>query len=85
MHRTIVLGVPTQIREYRECYQNLQLFAVTGISSICYGHIQNFRLRTQGVPVRNSDSREVSRNSLMPRSLKFELRFFFTVMFVYGN
>ena len=85
MHWTIVLGVPTQVREYGECYQNSQPFAVTGISSTCYGRIQNSRLRTLGVPVSNSDSREALRNSHMPRSSKFELRFFFTVMFPYTN
>ena len=37
----------------------------------------NFRLRTLGVPVRNSDSREASRNSLTPRSPKLQLRIFF--------
>ena len=51
-----VVGVPTLVREYSECYQNSQLFAVTGISSTYYGHIQHFRLRTLGVPVSNSDS-----------------------------
>ena len=50
---------------------------MTGISSTYYGCIQNFRLRTLGVPVRNSDSREASRNSLMPRSSKLKLRIFF--------
>ena len=47
----------------------------------------NFRLRTLGVPVRNSDSREASRNSLTPRSPKLQLRIFFlfTVTFTYGN
>ena len=48
-------------------------------------HFKNFRLRTLGVPVSNSDSQEASRNSLMARSSKIELRFFVTVMFVYGN
>ena len=51
-----VVGVPTLVREYSECYQNSQLLAVTGISSTCYGRIQNFRLRTLGVPVSNSNS-----------------------------
>ena len=68
-----VVGVPTLVREYSECYQNSQRFAVTGISSTCYVRIQNFRLRTLGVPVRNGDSREASRNSPTPRSSKFEL------------
>ena len=45
-----------QVREYRESYQNSQPFTVTGITSTYYGHIQNFRLRTLGVPVSNSDS-----------------------------
>ena len=50
----------------------------------------NFRLRTLGVPVRNSDSREASRNLLTPRSPKLQLRIFFflflfTVTFTYGN
>ena len=53
---TIVLGVPTQVHEYRESSQNSQAFAVTGISSTYYGRIQNFRLHTLGVPVSNSDS-----------------------------
>ena len=59
-----VVGVPTLVHEYSECYQNSQLFAVTGISSTYYGRIQNFRLRTLGVPVSNSDLREASQNSL---------------------
>ena len=59
-----VVGVPTLVCKYRECYQNLQLFAVTGISSTYYGRIQHFRLRTLGVPVSNSNSREDSQNSL---------------------
>ena len=50
-----VVGVPTLVREYSECYQNLQLFAVTGISSTYCGRIQHFRLCTLGVPVSNSD------------------------------
>ena len=72
-----VVGVPTLVREYSECYQNSQLFAVTGITSACYGCIQNFRLHTLGVPVSNSDSREASQNLRMPQSSKFEFRFFF--------
>ena len=72
-----VVGVPTLVHEYSECYQNLQLFAVTGISSTCYGRIQNFRLRTLGVPVSNSNSREASRNLRTSRGSKFEFRFFF--------
>ena len=60
-----VVGVPTLVHEYSECYQNSQPFAVTGISSTYYGHIQHFRLRTLGVPVSNSDSREDSQNLLM--------------------
>ena len=71
------MGVPTQVRECRESSQNSQAFAVTGISSTYYGRIQNFRLRTLGVPVSNSDSREASQNSLT----KFELRFFFSFIF----
>ena len=71
-----VVGVPTLVREYSKCYQNSQRFAVTGISSTCHVRIQNFRLRTLGVPVSNSDSREASRNLLTPRSSKLELRFF---------
>ena len=51
-----VVGVPTLMREYSKCYQNSQLFAVTGISNTCYGRIQNSRLHTLGVPVSNSDS-----------------------------
>ena len=51
-----VVEVPTLVCEYSECYQNSQLFAVTGISSTYYGRIQNFRLLTLGVPVSNSDS-----------------------------
>ena len=82
---TIVLGVPTQVREYRESSQNSQLFVVTEISSTYYGRIQNFRLRTLGVPVSNSDSQEASRNSLMLQSSKLELRLFVTMMFAYGN
>ena len=69
-----MVGVPTLVREYRECYQNSQAFAVTGISSTYYGRIQSFRLRTLGVPVSNSDSREASQNLLT----KFELEFFFS-------
>ena len=61
----------------RESSQNSQAFAVTGISSTYFGRIQNFRLHTLGVPVSNSDSGEASQNSLMPRSSKLELRFFF--------
>ena len=71
-----MLGVPTQVREYRESYQNSQPFTVTGITSTYYGRIQNFRLRTLGVPVSTSDSREASRNSLTPRSSKLELKTF---------
>ena len=37
----------------------------------------NFRLRTLGVPVSTSDSREASRNSLTLRSSKLKLRIFF--------
>ena len=59
-----VVGVPTLVREYRECYQNSQPFAVTGISITCHAHISNFRLHALGVPVRNSDSRETLQNSL---------------------
>ena len=80
-----VVEVPSLVREYSECYQNSQLFAVTGISSTYYGRIQNFRLCTLGVPVRNSDSREDLRNSLTTRSSKLELRFFFTVTFAYDK
>ena len=72
-----MLGVPTQVREYRESYQNSQPFTVTGITSTYYGRIQNFRLRTLGVPVSTSDSREASRNSLTIRSSKLELKNFF--------
>ena len=50
---------------------------MTGISSTYYGRIQNFRLRTLGVLVRNSDSREASLNSLTTRSSKLKLRIFF--------
>ena len=71
----IVLGVPTQVCEYRVSSQNSQPFAVTGISSTYYGRIQNFRLHTLGVPVSNSDSQEALRNSLMLRSSKLELTF----------
>ena len=71
-----MLGVPTRVREYRESSQNLQRFTVTGISSTYYGRIRNFRLRTLGVPVRNSDSREASQNSLTLRSPKLKLRIF---------
>ena len=31
-----VVGFPTLVNEYSECYQNSQLFAVTGISSTCH-------------------------------------------------
>ena len=72
-----VVGVPSLVCEYSERYQNSQPFAVTGISSTCHTRIYIFRLRTLGVPVSNSDSREASRNSLTPRSSKFELRFLF--------
>ena len=72
-----MLGVPTQVCEYRESYQNSQSFTVTGITSTYYGRIQNFRLRTLGVPVSTSDSREASRNSLTFRSSKLELKIFF--------
>ena len=34
-----VVGVPTLVREYSECYQNSQPFAVTGISSTCHVRI----------------------------------------------
>ena len=78
-----MLGVPTQVRKYRKPSQNSQRFAVTGISSTYYGRIQNFRLRRLGVPVRNSDSREASRNSLTSCSLKLKLRFFFSHRDVY--
>ena len=78
-----MLGVPTQVREYRESYQNSQSFTVTGITSTYYGRIQNFRLRTLGVPVSTSDSREASRNSLTLRSSKLELRIFFLHRDVY--
>ena len=33
---SMVVGVPTLVREYSECFENLQPFAVTGISSTCY-------------------------------------------------
>ena len=69
-----MVGVPTLVHEYSKCYQNSQAFAVTGISSTYYGRIQNFRLRTLGVPVSNSDSGEASENSLTPRSSKLKLR-----------
>ena len=59
-----VVGVPTLVREFSECYQDSQLFAVTGISSTYYGRIQNFRLCTLGVPVSNSDLWEALQNSL---------------------
>ena len=59
-----VVGVPTLVREYSECYQNSSRFTVTGISSTYYGRIQNFRLHALGVPVSNCDSREASQNSL---------------------
>ena len=72
MLRTIVLGVPTQVHKYREPSQNSQPFAVSGISSTYNGRIQNFRLRTLGVPVSNSDSQEASRNSLTPRSYNLD-------------
>ena len=39
----------------------------------------NFRLRTLGVPVINSDSGEASRNSLTPRSSKLKLKIFFSL------
>ena len=78
-----MLGVPTQVREYRESSQNSQPFTVTGISSTNYGRIRNFRLRTLGVPVSTSDSREASRNSLTFRSSKLKLRFFFLHRDVY--
>ena len=71
-----MLGVPTQVRKYRESYQNSQPFTVTGITSTYYGRIQNFRLHTLGVPVSTSDSREASRNSLTLRSSKLELKIF---------
>ena len=48
---------------------------MTGISSTYYGHIQNFRLRTLGVPVSNSYSWEALHNSLTSWSSKSELRF----------
>ena len=78
-----MLGVPAQVREYRESSQNSQPFTVTGISSTYYGCIQNFRLRTLGVPVSYSDSREASRNSLTPRSPKLKLTIFFLHRDVY--
>ena len=59
-----VVGVPSLVREYSECYQNSQPFAVTGISSTCHTRVYIFRLRTLGVPVSNSDSQEASRNLL---------------------
>ena len=31
-----VMEVPTLVREYSECFENSQPFAVTGISSTCY-------------------------------------------------
>ena len=31
-----VVGAPTLVREYSECFENSQPFAVTGISSTCY-------------------------------------------------
>ena len=34
-----VVGVPSLVREYSECYQNSQPFAVTGISSTCHARI----------------------------------------------
>ena len=34
-----VVGVLTLVREYSECYQNSQPFAVTGISSTCHVRI----------------------------------------------
>ena len=61
---SMVVGVPTLVCKYSECYQNSHLFAVTGISSTYYGCIQHFRLCTLGVPVSKSDSREDSPNLL---------------------
>ena len=74
-----MLGVHTQVREYRKSLQNSQPFTVTGISSTYYGRIRNFRLHTLGVLVSNSDSGAASRNSFMPRSLKLKLNFFFSL------
>ena len=74
-----MLGVPTQVHEYRKSSQKSQPFAVTGITSTYYGRIQNFRLRTLGVPVSTSDSREALRNSLTLRISKLELRIFFSL------
>ena len=34
-----VVGVPTLVRKYSECFENSQPFAVTGISSTCLVHI----------------------------------------------
>ena len=71
-----VVGVPTLVREYSECYRNLLRFTVAGISNQLCLH-SNFRLRTLGVPVSYSDSREASQNSLTLRSSKLKLRIFF--------
>ena len=70
--------------------QRILLKLATVCSDWDFQHIlclhSNFRLRTLGVPVSYSDSREASRNSLMPRSSKLKLRnFFFTVTFTLGN
>ena len=51
-----VVGVPTLVHEYSECFKNSQPFAVTGISGTCYVCINKFRLRTLGVPASKSDS-----------------------------
>ena len=71
-----MVGVPTLVRKYSECYRNSLQFTVAGISNQLCLH-SNFRLRTLGVPVSYSDSREASRNSLTFRSSKLKLRFFF--------
>ena len=34
-----VVGVPTLVHEYSECFENSQAFAVTGISGKCYVRI----------------------------------------------
>ena len=62
--------------------QRILLKLATVCSDWDFQHIlclhSKFRLRTLGVPVSKSDSREPSRNSLTPRSRKLKLRIFFS-------
>ena len=69
------VGSSNTSTQIQRILSKLAPFTVTGITSTHYCRIQNFRLRTLGVPVSTSNSQEASRNSL--RSSKLELKNFY--------